>query len=309
MRSSRDLTVAATLLATVLIALGQRSAIPSDMKLISHRYGKARVRVLKVFRHGERHEVKQADVSVTLEGDFEASYTRGDNSLVVPTDTLKNIVYALAKEKLADEIESFGLALGQLLLDRYPQVAQATVRVAEQRWDRITVDGQPHAHSFAGGGGARPFAVAVCARDGASVESGVEDLLLLKSAGSGFAGYAKDEMTTLSETRDRILATNLSAAWHFASLPSSCAEPNRAALEAMLKVFATRYSPSVQATLFEMAQAALEAVPELDWVRLVMPNKHYLLVNLAPFDLENANEIFVPTDEPHGQIEATVSRA
>ena len=279
------------------------------MKLISQRYGKARVRVLKVFRHGERHEVKELDVSVTLEGDFDASYTRADNSLVVPTDTLKNTVYALAMEKLGDEIEGFCLALGQLLLDRYPQVTQATVRLAEQRWERMTVDGQPHAHSFAGGGGARPFAVAVCARDGASVESGVEDLPLLKSAGSGFAGYVKDELTTLPETRDRILATTLTAGWHFARTPASYAQPNRAALEAMLKVFATRYSPSVQATLFEMARAALEAVPELDRVRLAMPNKHCLLVNLAPFDLENANEIFVPTEEPHGQIEATVSRA
>ena len=133
--------------------------------------------------------------------------------------------------------------------------------------------------------------------------------MLLKSTGSGFAGYVKDEMTTLPETRDRILATTLSADWQFARAPANYARPNRTALEAMLKVFATHYSPSVQATLFEMAQAALEAVPELDRVRLAMPNKHYLLVNLAPFDLENANEIFVPTEEPHGQIEATVSRA
>lgn len=279
------------------------------MKLISHRYGKAGVRVLKVFRHGEHHEVKEADVRVTLEGDFEAAYTRGDNSVVVPTDTLKNIVYALAREKLGDELEAFGLALGQLLLDRYPRITQTTVRLAEQRWERLMVDGQPHTHSFAGGGGARPFAVVTCSRGETSVESGVEDLLLLKSAGSGFAGFVKDEMTTLPETRDRILATNLSAEWHFARTPASYAQPNRAALEAMLKVFATRYSPSVQATLFEMAQAALEAVPELDRVRLAMPNKHYLLANLAPFDLGNANEIFVPTDEPHGQIEAMMSRS
>ena len=279
------------------------------MKLISHRYGKARVRVLKVFLHGERHEVKELDVRVTLEGDFEASFTRGDNSLVVPTDTLKNSVYALAKEKLGEEIEAFGLAQGQLLLDRYPQVTRASVRLAEQRWERLTADGQPHAHSFAGGGCSRPFAAVTCSRGGVSVESGVEELLLLKSAGSGFAGYVKDDLTTLPETRDRILATNLSADWHFARTPASYAQPNRTALEAMLKVFATRYSPSVQATLFEMAQAALEAVPELDRVHLVMPNKHCLLVNLAPFDLDNANEIFVPTDEPHGQIEATVSRA
>ena len=301
--------VAVALIDPALTTLRQRSAKLSDMKLISHRYGKARVRVLKVFRHGDRHEVKEAEVSVTLEGEFEASYTRGDNSQVVPTDTLKNTVYVLAKEKLGDEIETFGLALGKLLLDRYPQVSQATVRLAEQPWERMTVDGKPHPHSFAGDGRARPFAVAVCSRGGASVESGVENLLLLKSAGSGFAGYVKDEMTTLPETRDRILATNLSADWHFMRVPASYAQPNRAALDAMLKVFATRYSPSVQATLFEMAQAALEAVPELDRVRLVMPNKHCLLVNLAPFDLENANEIFVPTDEPQGQIEATVSRA
>jgi len=296
-------------MALVLTAWAHLSANLTDMKLISHRYGKARVRVLKVFRHGELHEVKEADVSMTLEGDFEASYTRGDNSLVVPTDTLKNTVYVLAKEKLGDEIEAFCLALGQLLLDRYPQVTEATVRVAEQRWERMTVDGQPHAHSFAGGGRARPFAQAACARGAASVESGVEDLLLLKSAGSGFAGYVKDELTTLPETRNRILATNLSADWHFARVPASYAQSNRATLDAMLKVFATRYSPSVQATLFEMAKAALEAVPELDRVRLAMPNKHCLLVNLAPFDLENANEIFVPTEEPHGQVEATVSRA
>ena len=278
------------------------------MKLISHRYGKARVRVLKVLRQDPRHELKEADVNVTLEGDFESSFTRGDNALVVPTDTLKNIVYSLAKEQLGDEIEPFALALGQLLLDRYPQVTRATVRLTEQRWERMTVDGQPHPHSFVGNGRGRAFAEATCLRDTTSVESGVEDLSLLKSTGSGFAGFVKDEMTTLAETRDRILATRLTARWHFGSAPMNYTQPNRAALEAMLKVFATRYSPSVQATLFEMAQAALEAAPELDRVRLAMPNKHYLLVNLAPFDLENANEIFVPTDEPHGQIEATVSR-
>jgi len=278
------------------------------MKLISHRYGKARVRVLKVSRHEERHELKEADVRVTLEGDFEPSFTRGDNSLVVPTDTLKNTVYALAKEKLGEEIEPFGVALANLLLERYPQVSQATVRLSERRWERLRVDGQPHAHSFVSSGRGRPFAVATCSRGAASVESGVEDLPLLKSAGSGFAGFVTDEMTTLPETRDRILATTLTAAWHFARTPANYAQPNRVALEAMLKIFATRYSPSVQATLFEMAQAALEAVPELDRVRLAMPNQHCLLVNLAPFDLENVNEIFVPTDEPHGQIEATVSR-
>ena len=99
------------------------------------------------------------------------------------------------------------------------------------------------------------------------------------------------------------------ATWHFASEPPGYRAANAQVLAAMLKVFATRYSPSVQTTLFEMAQAALAAVPQIDRVRLTMPNQHCLLVNLAPFGLENQNEIFVPTDEPHGQIEAEVSRA
>ena len=278
------------------------------MKLISHHYGKARVHLLKVTRHGARHELKEVEASVMLEGDFESSYTGGDNSLVVPTDTMKNTVQALAKDNLAEDIERFGLFLGGHFLAKYPQVTRATVRLAEHRWERMTVDGQPHAHSFTEGGRARPFAEVSSTRDGASVESGIEDLLILKSTGSGFAGYPKDEFTTLPETRDRILATNMRAAWHFTGEPSSYRTANERALAAMLKVFAMRYSPSVQTTLFEMAQAALEAVPQLGRVTLTMPNKHCLLVNLAPFGLENANEIFVPTDEPHGQIEATVSR-
>ena len=279
------------------------------MKLISHHYGKARVRVLKVTRHGERHELKEVEVSVMLAGDFESSYTGGDNSLVVPTDTMKNTVQALAKDHLGEDLERFGLFLGEHFLAKYPQVTRATVRLAEHRWERMTVDGQPHPHSFTEGGRARPFTEVTSARDGASVESGIEDLLILKSTGSGFAGFPKDEFTTLPETRDRILVTNMRAAWHFTGEPSSYRTANEQALAAMLKVFATRYSPSVQTTLFDMAQAALEAVPQIDRVRLTMPNKHCLLVNLAPFGLENANEIFVPTDEPHGQIEATVERS
>jgi len=279
------------------------------MKLISHHYGKARVRVLNVFRHGERHDLKEVEVSVMLEGDFESSYARGDNSLVIPTDTMKNTVYALAKDKLGDEIERFGMALGEHFLTKYSQVSKATLRLTEHRWERMSVDGQPHAHSFTEASRATPFAEVRCERGGSTVESGVEDLLILKSTGSGFTGYVKDEFTTLPETKDRILATNMCVNWRFEKTPVSYAQANKIALDAMLKIFATRYSPSVQTTLYEMAEAALKAVPEIDRVRLTMPNKHCLLVNLAPFDLDNANEVFVPTDEPHGQIEATVSRS
>ena len=186
------------------------------MKLISHRYGKARVRVLKVFRDGGRHDIREVEVSVMLEGNFDSAYLHGDNSLVVATDTMKNTVYALAKEKLQQQIEDFGIALGGHFLERYSQVTRAIIRLVEQPWARMSIDGQPHPHGFTAGGPARPFAEVSCARDGAtSVESGVEDLCILKTAGSGFAGYVKDEYTTLAETKDRILATNMEASWHF----------------------------------------------------------------------------------------------
>jgi urate oxidase len=73
-------------------------------------YGKSLVRLTKVTRKKDRHELKEIAVDICLEGAFEEAYTRGDNSMVVPTDTMKNTVYALAsKHELAD-IEGFARA-------------------------------------------------------------------------------------------------------------------------------------------------------------------------------------------------------
>jgi urate oxidase len=278
------------------------------MKLSYHRYGKARVRVLKVLRQGTRHTLKELEISVMLQGDFEASFVGADNRLVVPTDTMKNTVYVMARQQLGTDTEAFGLALGQHFLNTYPQVSQAEIGLSERSWDRMIVEGQPHDHSFVQHSSARPVARVVCSRAGSRVESGVEDLLILKSTGSGFEGFMKDKYTTLAETADRVLATRLKAVWSYERQPANHTETNRQILETMLSVFAVKYSPSVQVTLFQMGEAALRTAPEISSVTLAMPNKHYLLANLAPFGLDNPNEIFVPTDEPHGQIEATVSR-
>jgi urate oxidase len=278
------------------------------MKLTHHHYGKAKVRVMKVTRTGERHGLKELEVSVMLQGDFEASYTRAENRLVVPTDTMKNTVYVLAREKLGAETEEFGLALGEHFLKNHPQVAQADIGLSERSWERMRVGGRAHDHSFVQHGAARSFARVTCTRGGSRVESGIEDLHILKTTGSGFEGFAEDKFTTLAATKDRLLATKLEATWTYEQRPAKYSATNGAILEAMLGVFAQNYSPSVQVTLFQMGEAALQAAPEISKVSLAMPNKHCLLVNLAPFGLENPNEVFVPTDEPHGLIEGTVSR-
>lgn len=267
------------------------------------------MRVLKVLRDGPIHTVKELTVSVRLSGDFETSYTAGDNRLIVLTDTMKNTVNALAKDLLGPETERFAVALAHHFLAKYPQVQRVSIDTSERVWSRLTVDGAPHAHSFRGADAARPTCRVVATAGALEVQSGIADLLILKSAGSGFEGYPKDEFTTLPETKDRILATSLDARWTWASPPADHSAANAAIVDAMLKPFAENYSPSVQTTLYQMGEAALAACPEISQIHLAMPNKHYLPINLAPFGRENANEVFLPTDEPAGQIEATLARA
>ncbi len=278
------------------------------MKLVQHHYGKARVRVMKVRRQGVRHSIKELEVSVMLQGNFEASYCDSDNSLVVATDSMKNTVYILAKEKLGEENEEFGLALAGHFLKTYPQVSRVEIGFSERTWDRMAPDGRQHAHSFLQKDSTRRIAKITQSRTGSQVESGIEDLLILKSTQSGFEGYVKDQFTTLAETKDRIMATSMKATWLYTKAPPSYSCANREIVDAMLAEFAGNYSPSVQVTLYQMGEAALKAAPEISQVSIAMPNKHCLLVNLSPFGLQNQNEIFVPTDEPHGQIEGTISR-
>ncbi len=278
------------------------------MKILSHIYGKGRVRVLRVQRKAAGHEIKEVTVNAMLEGAFERAYTASDNSPVVPTDTIKNTIHVLAKEHLGGDIEPFSLALGRHFLARYAQVTKSTVAIEETPWQRMNFGGRPHPHSFIGLDAGRPLARVTCTRNSEQVESGVMDLPILKSTGSGFAGFPRDEFTTLPETTDRILATKLKAVWTFARNPADFSTTNRAILEAMLRVFAENYSPSVQATIHQMGEAAFKTAPEISRVTLTMPNKHYLLLNFAPFGQENKNEVFLPTDEPHGQIEATLAR-
>ena len=279
-------------------------------KLTTHRYGKARVRVLKIVRRDDMHTIKEIEVAAMLNGDFDSSYTApaGDNTKVVPTDTIKNTINVLTKEHLSEEIERFALILSEHFLKRYEQVGGTEIEISERGWNRLEINGRPHPHSFRAGDEARKFTRIVGSRDTHSVQSGIRNLVILKSTGSGFENYLKDEFTTLPETADRILATSFSATWTYTKAPERYGKAHDAILEAMLKIFAGNYSPSAQTTLFQMAEAALATCSEISHIDLAMPNKHYLPINLSPFGLENKNEVFVPTDEPHGQIEASVTR-
>jgi urate oxidase len=279
------------------------------MPLASFTYGKQRVRALVVRRHsGGQHDVHEIDASVMLEGDFADTYLTGDNGKVVPTDTIKNTVQLLAHQHLGPVIEEFAVVLANHFLKRYQAVSGVTVEISSQSWSRLPARDGPHPHAFAAGGNGQPFCRVRKDRETMTIASGVAGMLLLKSTNSAFVGYPHCEYTTLPETDDRILATQLEATWTFRPGESAFPTANRTVLDALTQTFAEEFSPSVQNTLYLMGSAALDAEPAISDIRLAMPNKHYLPVNLSPFGVENNNVLFLPTDEPFGQIEACLTR-
>lgn len=278
------------------------------MPLISKTYGKDRVRVMRVYRAGDRQEVRELTVQAMVEGDFDRAFTHADNSTSLCTDTVKNVVNIVAREELTAGPEDFCKAVAKRLLERYDSVEKATVTAHETVWRRLGIDGAEHPHAFTLDANGKPSARVVMTDGAASVESGVSGFTFLKSTQSGWAGYIKEPYTTLAETDDRIAATAMEATWRWSAAPADYAAGNKRILDAMLKVFATTYSHSVQDSLYRMGMAALGATPEIAEISLACPNKHYLLANLAPFGMDNPNHVFVATDEPHGQIECTVGR-
>ena len=278
------------------------------MTLLSSTYGKGRVRVMRVAGEGPHREVRDLTVRAMLTGDVGRAYTEADNSTTVSTDTVKNIVNIVARETLDASPELFCRAVAQRFLDSYAGMETATVSSRETRWNRLEVEGRPHPHSFALDGNGQGTAEVVMDRKGSHVTSGLSGFTFLKATESGWENYVNDLYTTIPETHDRILATSLEASWRWASDPFDFEAANALIRQTMMDVFATTYSHSAQDSLYRMGTAALAAVPELATITLAAPNKHYLLVNLKPFNLDNPNRVFTATDEPHGQIECTIGR-
>lgn len=276
--------------------------------LTHHAYGKSHIRLTRVTRHAERHDLKELSVAVRLEGDFAASYLTGDNRAIVATDSMKNIVYVLARKQGIGAIESFGETVARHFVHTYAQVRAATIDLVEHSWRRMIVDGRDHPHAFMSGPSEKRTAVVTLTRQGVRVESGLDELSLLKTTDSAFAGFLRDAYTTLRETDDRILATVLTARWLWGTTPADWDRAYQEVRLALVETFARHRSLSVQQTLHAMGTAALERCSEIEQITLTMPNKHHLLVNLEPFGLDNPNEVFVATDEPYGIITGTLSR-
>jgi urate oxidase len=279
------------------------------VSLIKNRYGKGRVRVMRIHRDGDRHEVSQLNIKAMMEGDFARTFTYADNSNMVSTDTIKNVVNVVARENTSLSPEEFCQVLAKKFLDTYPQVASVEITSHETKWERLSFGGKPHPHSFVLDSNGKPTVEVTAKRGGAStLVSGIDGFAFMKSTQSGWENYVKDRYTTIPETADRLCATSMVASWKWADRPASYPAANARILATLLEVFSTTYSKSVQDSLYRMGEAALAAVPEISEISMACPNMHFILMNLSAFGLDNNNDVFLPTDEPHGQIECTVGR-
>ncbi len=279
------------------------------VRIVQDNYGKSRVRLMKVARHSDHHEIQSLTLNIALEGEFDSIHIDGDNSLCLPTDTMKNTVYALAgKNDGIEQIESFGRRLTSHFLDHNAHVSRAVVDISDHSWKRMKFDGRDHPHSFVRGSREKRTAKINATRDTVSVVSGVEELIVLKSADSGFIGFIKDDYTTLPEVTDRILATSIKAAWTYGNPDNATDEAWHGIRQCILETFSDHDSLSVQHTLYAIGEAVLEQSAAIDEIYFSLPNIHCLPVDISKFGLENKNCIFIPTDEPHGLIEARLAR-
>lgn len=282
--------------------------IPNMAHLGSNRYGKQRVRVLRNREEKGIRTVTEISADVLLEGTFDKSFLSDDNTQIVATDTVKNTIIALAHKHLGPCIEEFALVLGRHFLSAHNAVDRVHIELREKVWERMKVGGKPAPHSFRAAADGEPFTRVIMSRVGTEIVSGVRGLHVLNATNSAFCGFDHSEFTTLQDATDRIFSTLISTTWRFIGEDADFLKCRERVMDAILKVFVKNFSPSVQRTLFEMGEEALARVSAISEIELRLPNKHYFVANLDPFGIVNANETFLPQDEPHGEIEAVVRR-
>ncbi|MGY1681342.1 factor-independent urate hydroxylase [Geodermatophilus sp. SYSU D01176] len=277
------------------------------IRLGANQYGKAEVRVVAVDRSSPRHTLVDLNVSSSLRGDFTAAHTAGDNAHVLATDTQKNTVFAFARDGVGSP-EAFALRLARYFAGAYPWISGARVAVDSYGWQRIAVGGQPHDHAFRRDGGEVRTAVVTVDGGHAHVLAGLRDLVVLKTTGSEFRGFPRDRYTTLAETRERILATAVTARWRYTGADLDWDAAYDVVRTTLLETFAGTHSLALQQTLYAMGEAVLERCPDVAEVRLSLPNRHHFLQDLSAFGLDNPDVVYHADDRPYGLIEGTVLR-
>jgi urate oxidase len=276
----------------------------TEILLTTNQYGKAENRVVRVTRDTDRHDLIDLNVTSQLRGDFAAAHTEGDNSHVVATDTQKNTIFAFAREPITSP-EQFLVRLADHFTGEFEWVTGGRWAAEEYGWSRI------HDHDHAFYRSAPETRTAVLVRDGGTdtLISGFYGLTVMKTTQSGFVGYPRDRYTTLPETEDRILATDVSTRWRYSTRDLDFDATYESIKNTIMETFTQGYSKALQHTLHEMARAVIEQHDVVDEIKFSCPNKHHFLSDLSFCGLDNPNVVFYAADRPYGLIEATFQRA
>jgi urate oxidase len=273
-------------------------------------YGESRVRLLRVARQEGRHDIRELNVSIRFEGDFESAHTKGDNSKILPADTMKNAVYALARQHSVEPVEEFGLHLMDQFVTYNAQVSRVHISIEETPWSRLPLGGKPHASAFTRSGDERRTAMLVGTREGTTIRSGIRNLVVLKTSNAQFEKFMRDPFTTLKDDKNQILATVIEADWLY---PNDDEDVQFGPMwhgvrQMLLETFAEHKSLSLQHTLYAMGETVLNNFDNVREIHLSLPNKHFDLIDLDPLGMDNPSFVFLPTEEPQGAIEATLRK-
>eukprot|EP00201_Polytomella_parva_P021528 CAMPEP_0175042350 /NCGR_PEP_ID=MMETSP0052_2-20121109/2510_1 /TAXON_ID=51329 ORGANISM="Polytomella parva, Strain SAG 63-3" /NCGR_SAMPLE_ID=MMETSP0052_2 /ASSEMBLY_ACC=CAM_ASM_000194 /LENGTH=301 /DNA_ID=CAMNT_0016305143 /DNA_START=64 /DNA_END=969 /DNA_ORIENTATION=- len=279
-----------------------------------HQHGKGKVRLGRTWREGNVHHFVEWNVFTMIESPMEHAFYTESNEGMTPTDTQKNNVYVVAKRTPQRcSVDEFAVKLAKHFVKTYPLVKKAKVYIEQKPWNRVSVGGQAHDHGYAvTGTEIRTTYVTYDKDDNLEVTAGLKDLQVMKTTQSGYEGYLKCEYTTLPSSNDRIVATSVTSTWKYSSIPQCFESAYQTARTALMETFygpakGGVYSPSVQYTMYKMAEEMLNRVPEIGSIFFNLPNLHFNPHRAVGCD-KFANDVYVATSEPHGDIECAVSR-
>jgi urate oxidase len=279
------------------------------IRLAENNYGSSRIHLLRVAKQQGRDDIRDIALSIRFEGDFEAAHVKGDNRKILPADTMKNTVYALARQHSIEPLETFSLHLIEHFLTYNPQVRCVVIEASESTWVRLPYGGKSHPSAFSRTGNEERTSRLRGTREGTQVRAGIENLIVLKTANSAFEDFKKDPYTTLQEEGERILSTVVSANWLYSDEEAEFGPLWHAVRQMLLETFAEHESQSLQHTVYAMGEAILQNFENISEIHLSLPSTHFRLADLAPLGMDNPGSVFVSADEPQVLIEATLKKA
>ena len=266
--------------------------------------------MLRLTRRGDRDDPKELSVSFRFEGEFAAAFREGKADGLPPGEALKNLVHRAAREHGSREIEEFGLAVCHRVLSDHPAITRTRVEITEQAWTRLNAGGRAQGQAFmAGSPEAKTTAVTSNGRQ-IAVVSGIDDLLLLRTAGLRAASpRQQDDPTGLQDGVQRLLAGALGARWTYSSPDVTFGPYRQGVRHVIVETFAAHARHSVRHTLAAIAEVALASFPEILDITLSMHERPYRPADLFSAGVENPDDVFLVLDEPLGMVEITVERS